>query len=139
MFFRIKITKIQEITDCVTVLVYLRVRIVEIIYPEKVLQHYTHLPSTNIRVGMLNTSFQFRKNIFVVLCSTATINRTRKLHHNTINEETDEKEHSSRKPLVSTQFVQWSSKRFAQPVMMKNKLEDIESSAHYEREWRHIR
>lgn len=72
--------------------------------------------------------------------SSATINRTRKLHHNTINEESDEKDHSLRKPLVTTKFVQWSSRRFAQPVMInKNKLQDVESSAYYEREWRHIR
>lgn len=67
---------------------------------------------------------------------------TRKLHQNTINEEDDKDSHLRRPmstPLVTTNFVEWSCKRFAQPVNAKNKLEDIESGLFYEREWRYLR
>lgn len=45
---------------------------------------------------------------------------------------------SSRKPLVTTQFVDWSCKYFAQPVMKFLEDNDVESSLHYEREWRYL-
>jgi hypothetical protein len=45
---------------------------------------------------------------------------------------------SSHKPLVTTQFVDWSSKYFAQPVMKFLEDNDVESSLHYEREWRYL-
>lgn len=65
------------------------------------------------------------------------MNRTRKLP-NTITEESDEN-HGARKPLVQTQFVAWACKHFAQPVMRESEQEDVESSTHYEREWRYMR
>lgn len=55
-----------------------------------------------------------------------------------IAEETDDKEQNLRKPLVTTHFVEWSCKKFAQP-MMRSKIEDIESMGYYEKEWRYLR
>ncbi|CAG2054634.1 unnamed protein product, partial [Timema podura] len=40
-----------------------------------------------------------------------------------------------KQPLVTTQFVEWSCKYFAQPVMKFLEDNDIESSLYYEREW----
>jgi len=42
-----------------------------------------------------------------------------------------------RKSLVTTQFVDWSCKYFAQPVMKFLEDNDVESNLHYEREWRY--
>lgn len=55
-----------------------------------------------------------------------------------IAEETEDREQSLRKPLVTTRFVEWSCKKFAQP-MMKDKAEDVESATYYEKEWRYLR
>lgn len=66
----------------------------------------------------------------------ALVNRTRKIHHNTINEETEEKDGVARKPLVTTQFVAWASKFFAQPIMKDTQILDVESQIYYEKEWR---
>lgn len=64
-------------------------------------------------------------------------NRTRKLQPNTINEETDERNSATHKPLVTTEFVPWSCKLFAQPLMKKQEPQsDPESRLHHEREWR---
>lgn len=67
--------------------------------------------------------------------------RSRRLHHHTITEETDDRDHGLKRPspLVTTQFVEWSCKRFAQPVNAKDKLKDVESTAYHEREWRFLR
>lgn len=54
---------------------------------------------------------------------------------NTINEESDESS-TVKKPLVSTQFVEWSSKYFAQPIMGVHDENDLESKSYYEKEWR---
>lgn len=62
--------------------------------------------------------------------------RTRKMVPNTISEESDETT-GSRKPLVSTQFIDWSCKYFAQPVMKFQEGNDIESSLYYDREYRY--
>ena len=39
-------------------------------------------------------------------------------------------------PLVTTQFVPWSSRYFAQPVMKCSEEQDMESHLHFDREWR---
>jgi regulator-associated protein of mTOR len=44
---------------------------------------------------------------------------------------------SGHKSLVTTQFVDWSCKYFAQPVMKFLEDNDVESNLHYEREWRY--
>lgn len=54
-----------------------------------------------------------------------------------ISEDSDDKE--QRKSLVSTQFVEWSCKQFATPIMKPAALSDVESLTHYEREWRYLR
>ena len=44
-------------------------------------------------------------------------------------------------PLTTSQFVDWSCAQFAQPVSFDTEAEsmnDIESRAHYEREWRYV-
>ncbi|XP_067006454.1 regulatory-associated protein of mTOR isoform X2 [Anabrus simplex] len=64
--------------------------------------------------------------------------RTRKMVPNTISEETDDGS-GLRKPLVTTQFVDWSCKYFAQPVMKFQEASDVESSLYYDREWRYTR
>ncbi|XP_071450687.1 regulatory-associated protein of mTOR-like [Hetaerina americana] len=64
--------------------------------------------------------------------------RARKNMPNTISEEADDAG-GLRKPLVSTQFVEWSCKYFAQPVMKFLEDDDVESKQHYEREWRYMR
>ncbi|XP_034933935.1 regulatory-associated protein of mTOR isoform X2 [Chelonus insularis] len=68
-------------------------------------------------------------------------NRVRKPIPNTISEETDDTS-GIRKPLITSQFVEWSCAQFAQPVSFDNETEstsDMESRAHYEREWRYLR
>lgn len=55
-----------------------------------------------------------------------------------IAEESEDKEPNLRKPLVNTQFVEWSCKKFAQP-MMKSPYEDVESVGYFEKEWRYLR
>lgn len=55
-----------------------------------------------------------------------------------ISEEADEI-FDIKTPLTTSQFVEWSCAQFAQPVTLKNETEsisDMESRAHYEREWR---
>ncbi|XP_069683368.1 regulatory-associated protein of mTOR [Periplaneta americana] len=64
--------------------------------------------------------------------------RTRKIMPNTISEEENDV-NSSHKPLVTTQFVDWSCKYFAQRVMKFLQNNDVESDLHYEREWRYQR
>ncbi|XP_023246408.1 regulatory-associated protein of mTOR isoform X2 [Copidosoma floridanum] len=68
-------------------------------------------------------------------------NRARKPIPNTISEESDETP-GFRKPLVTSEFVEWSCAQFAQPVHHDAEAEsahDFESRAHYEREWRYLR
>lgn len=60
--------------------------------------------------------------------------RGRKIHPNIINEESDRIR--LRKPLVSTKFIDWARKMFAKP---KKKIEDVESSAFHEKDWRYMR
>lgn len=60
-----------------------------------------------------------------------------KLHPNTISEEYEGD--MRRRPLVKTQFVAWSCKKFAQTSIRESPLSDYESKAFYEREWRYIR
>ncbi|PSN48417.1 Regulatory-associated protein of mTOR [Blattella germanica] len=60
------------------------------------------------------------------------ISRTRKIVPNTISEEENDV-NNSRKPLITTQFVDWSSKYFAQPVVKYLEDNDVESNLHYER------
>lgn len=60
------------------------------------------------------------------------------MQHRIAEESEDNKEHNLRKPLVSTQFVEWSCKKFAQP-MMKSKIQDVESTGYFEKEWRYLR
>ncbi|KAK5640922.1 hypothetical protein RI129_009469 [Pyrocoelia pectoralis] len=63
-------------------------------------------------------------------------NRARKKQSgSTIGEEIDSKDNGLRKPLVTTEFVPWASKFFAQPLMQDTHL-DVESQVFYEREWR---
>ncbi|XP_063240592.1 LOW QUALITY PROTEIN: regulatory-associated protein of mTOR [Bacillus rossius redtenbacheri] len=64
--------------------------------------------------------------------------RSRKVVPNTISEEADDAG-GPRQPLVRTQFVEWSSKYFAQPVTRSLEDSDVEGSLHYEREWRYQR
>ncbi|XP_063991237.1 regulatory-associated protein of mTOR isoform X1 [Diachasmimorpha longicaudata] len=68
-------------------------------------------------------------------------NRGRKPMPNTITEESDEAV-DTKTPLISSQFVEWSCAQFAQPVSFETDAEatsDVESRAHYEREWRYLR
>lgn len=55
-----------------------------------------------------------------------------------ISEEADEVA-GIKTPLTTSQFVEWSCAQFAQPVSLEIETEsmnDMESRAHYEREWR---
>ncbi|KAF5293532.1 hypothetical protein FQA39_LY03017 [Lamprigera yunnana] len=63
-------------------------------------------------------------------------NRTRKKQQNTIIEEIDEKDSGPKKPLVTTEFVPWANKYFAQPLMKDNQCNDVESQPYYDKEWR---
>ncbi|XP_012271870.1 regulatory-associated protein of mTOR isoform X2 [Orussus abietinus] len=68
-------------------------------------------------------------------------NRSRKPIPNTISEEADETP-GVKNPLTTSQFVEWSCAQFAQPVSLESETEstnDVESRAHYEREWRYLR
>ncbi|KAK9301643.1 hypothetical protein QLX08_006065 [Tetragonisca angustula] len=68
-------------------------------------------------------------------------NRSRKPIPNTISEEADEVA-GIKTPLTTSQFVEWSCAQFAQPVSLEIETEsmnDMESRAHYEREWRYLR
>lgn len=60
------------------------------------------------------------------------------MHPSPISEDSDEKDHR-REPLVTTQFVPWSCKQFATPIMKPTAINDVESLTHYEREWRYMR
>lgn len=60
------------------------------------------------------------------------------MQHRIAEETEDNREQHLRKPLVTTKFVQWSCKKFAQP-MMKSKIEDVESITYHEKEWRYLR
>lgn len=60
------------------------------------------------------------------------------MQHRIAEESEDNKEQNLRKPLVTTQFVEWSCKKFAQP-MMKSKIQDVESTVYFEKEWRYLR
>lgn len=68
----------------------------------------------------------------------AIASRGRKTHSSPISEDSDEKD-NRRDPLVTTQFVSWSCKQFSTPVMKAATVNDVESMAHYERDWRHMR
>ncbi|XP_017782723.1 PREDICTED: regulatory-associated protein of mTOR isoform X2 [Nicrophorus vespilloides] len=70
------------------------------------------------------------------LATSATKLRTKHVPH-TINEEDTWGLHP-KKPLVTTQFVAWSCKKFAQP-MMKKVIVDKDSKEFLEREWRFMR
>ncbi|GJQ81856.1 hypothetical protein Trydic_g9883 [Trypoxylus dichotomus] len=62
----------------------------------------------------------------------------RKFHPNPISEEKEVRDYS-KKVLVSTNFVVWSCKQFAQSVTKEFAFKDVESKTHYEKEWRFIR
>lgn len=64
--------------------------------------------------------------------------RSRKTVPNTISEESDDCTWQ-RKPLINTNFVEWSCKYFAQPIMKFIEDNDAESNKFYEREWRYMR
>lgn len=64
--------------------------------------------------------------------------RNRKTVPNTISEESDECS-VQRKPVIHTNFVDWSCKYFAQPIMRFIEESDTESNTFYEREWRYSR
>lgn len=64
--------------------------------------------------------------------------RARKIHPQIINEESEDKV-KLRKPLVNTKFIEWSVKRFAQPVKRRRGNDDVESNSYYEKEWRFAR
>ncbi|XP_024080939.1 regulatory-associated protein of mTOR isoform X2 [Cimex lectularius] len=65
--------------------------------------------------------------------------RSKKPLPNTINEDAVEESTNGRKTLVSTQFVDWSCKYFAQPIKGDCIDADVESTLHYQREWRFLR
>jgi len=54
--------------------------------------------------------------------------------HTTISEESEDS--GSRKPLVTTQFVPWSCRYFAQQVMNKPTKVDMHSQDYFDKEWR---
>lgn len=57
-----------------------------------------------------------------------------------ISEESDEAP-GIKASLTTSQFVEWSCAQFAQPVSVDTEAEstnDVESRAHYEREWRYV-
>lgn len=59
---------------------------------------------------------------------------------NTINEDIVEEGYTKEKPLVATQFVDWSCNYFAQSIMhAKKNVLDIESNEYYRRDWRYLR
>ncbi|KAK9500893.1 hypothetical protein O3M35_002064 [Rhynocoris fuscipes] len=70
--------------------------------------------------------------------------RTKKPVHTTISEDAVEEANGSggssgRKSIVSTQFIEWSCKYFAQSITTDEDLIDKESPLHYQREWRFLR
>jgi len=65
--------------------------------------------------------------------------RGRKGLPNTINEDSVDDHSYLQKPLVQTQFIDWSCKYFAQPMMNEMNGVDVESPHHYQREWRYLR
>ncbi|XP_044734524.1 regulatory-associated protein of mTOR [Chrysoperla carnea] len=82
--------------------------------------------------------------------ATQLANRARKTVPNTISEEvaavSDENGSMERsngstnkEPLISTQYVAWASKYFAQPVIETSEESDPESPIYHEREWRYLR
>lgn len=64
--------------------------------------------------------------------------RSRRTKQTTINEDNESRD-MTRKPLVTTDFYQWSCKTFAKPMMRDNSVGDIESKSFYEKEWRYLR
>lgn len=44
-----------------------------------------------------------------------------------------------KKPIVTTQFVEWASSRFARPESGNSWRDDCESRPHHERVWRYAR
>jgi regulator-associated protein of mTOR len=64
--------------------------------------------------------------------------RGRKIHPNIINEETNIKS-KPLKPLITTRFLEWSVKRFAQLVKKRYPGVDVESPQYYEKDWRFTR
>ncbi|XP_026286315.1 regulatory-associated protein of mTOR isoform X3 [Frankliniella occidentalis] len=69
---------------------------------------------------------------------TYSFGRPRKTVPNTISEESDECSWT-RKLHINTNFVEWSCKYFAQPIMRLIEDTDAESDKFYEREWRYLR
>ncbi|XP_066908393.1 regulatory-associated protein of mTOR isoform X2 [Halyomorpha halys] len=66
--------------------------------------------------------------------------RPKKTVPNTINEDVPEENNSKKRPLVSTQFVEWCCNYFAQPIMcLKKNIIDVESPEYYRREWRYLK
>ncbi|XP_073974210.1 regulatory associated protein of MTOR complex 1 isoform X2 [Rhodnius prolixus] len=72
--------------------------------------------------------------------------RTKKPIHTTINEDAVDDANTStsstsacRKTVVSTQFIEWRCKYFAQSITGDEDLMDKESPSHYQREWRFLR
>lgn len=78
--------------------------------------------------------------IFLQLFNRSAIsNRSRSIHKSTIDEESEDKSQFCRKPLVSTKFVEWSSKRFAKANKKEKPVADTECAIYYERDWRFTR
>lgn len=65
--------------------------------------------------------------------------RGRNIYRSTIDEESEDKSQFCRKPLVSTKFVEWSSKRFARANKKEKPVTDTECAIYYERDWRFTR
>ncbi|KAF7273223.1 hypothetical protein GWI33_014074 [Rhynchophorus ferrugineus] len=72
------------------------------------------------------------------LTRSAMANRSRK-KKDLIDESSDAKMQANRKPLVSTNFVTWSSKYFLSTNKRLRELNDTESKEYYERDWRRLR
>lgn len=71
------------------------------------------------------------------LTRSAVSNRTRK-KKTSIDESSDQK-YQLRKPLVTTNFVMWSSKQFVRKTKNEREYNDPESKHYYERDWRRSR
>uniref|UniRef100_A0A0A9WPK3 Regulatory-associated protein of mTOR n=2 Tax=Lygus hesperus TaxID=30085 RepID=A0A0A9WPK3_LYGHE len=65
--------------------------------------------------------------------------RSKKTLPNTINEDSVEECLNGSRTLVTSQFIEWSCKYFAQPVMVETSESDVESPSHYQRAWRYTR
>ncbi|XP_044758345.1 regulatory-associated protein of mTOR isoform X2 [Coccinella septempunctata] len=67
--------------------------------------------------------------------------RTRRHYHNTINEEADDRSMKKKKRLVSTEYVEWSLRFFAESSRQRERYESTDPmhQLYYERDWRFLR